>query len=95
MLATSTENDVFKRIFLQKLIEIEASNEYKHQLNESDEPKLVTHFLSVSKLDEGIEQSKIIKPENIFEILWQADEAHWKRKMYVLYSVLSFFYHFD
>ena len=91
MLATNTA-DVFKPIFFQKLIEIEASNEYKHQLNESDEQKLVTHFLSVSKLDKEIEPFKIITPENIFEILWQADEAHWRNQnMYVLYSVFVFF----
>lgn len=73
---------------LQALIKSHASNEYIQQLTEFDEPRPVTHILTVSKLVKNIKISNHITPEDAFEILWQADKKHRGNYLYVLCVVL-------
>ena len=57
--------------FLRRLVEAFCSDEFKKQLNECKD------FITVSNVDPDIDSSKHITPEEVFEILWQTDNAQW------------------
>ena len=61
---------------LPGLVDDSSSDEFKRQLNEPNESSLY-NFTTVSNVDPNIDSSKHITPEEIFEILWQTDNAQW------------------